>query len=222
MNYYAASLNGLKQILHASGEIPYEKYIDDCIREWEERHSAEKLEAAFKKGGIFENFVFQRSDFNTDEEQFWYTQIFGGMVAMSIRLAQFERANRPVSIGFMRKNCGIPSDVISGNKCQNCGAKEINQSDIDRYITPTVIAKTIVDGLDKDNLPEKINEILTLRSKTLTAARAEAMARALNSNVSVSDERTPMTICKRCGSKDIAKCRFLRHTKEPSFVALSH
>ena len=68
MNYYAASLNGLKQILHASGEIPYEKYIDDCIREWEERHSAEKLEAAFKKGGIFENFVFQRSDFNTDED----------------------------------------------------------------------------------------------------------------------------------------------------------
>lgn len=221
MNFYASSLNGLKQILHASGETRYENYIDECIQEWETTQSTDKLEKAFQKGGFFEDFSFPLTDFATEEEHFWYTQLFGGMEAMTVQLARFHRANRPITIEFMRKNFGIPSDVISGQKCVSCGAKEINQADIDRYITPKVISAAIVDGLANDNLPEKVEELLTLRSEGLKAARAEAIARALNSNVSVSDSRTPMTVCKRCGSKDIAKCRFLRHTKEPSFVALS-
>ena len=221
MNFYESSLKGLKQILHMTGETAYENYIDTCLAEWETTRTTKKLDAAFRKGGFFENFSFPLSDFVTEEEHFWGTQLFGGMVAMILQLARFHNANRTVTVEFMRKNFGVPSDVISGTRCQNCGAKEINQADIDRYITPRVISQAIVDGLANDTLTENINDMLALRYKPLTAARAEAIARALHSNVAVSDARTPMTICKRCGSKDMAKCRFLRHTKEPSFVALS-
>ena len=221
MNFYAASLNGLKHILHASGETRYENYIDECIKEWETNESTRKLEDGFRKNGIFEDFVFPQTDFATQEEHFWFTQLFGGMVAMTVQLARFHNSGRTITIESMRKNFGAPSDVISGTKCQNCGAKEINMTDIDKYVTPAVISKTIVDGLENGCLTEKLDEIMTLKSKLLSSARAEAIARALNSNVSVSDDRTPMQICKRCGSHDMAKCRFLRHTRQPSFVFLS-
>ncbi len=221
MNFYASSLEGLKQVLHFSGETRYENYIDECIHDWANSQSTAKLLAAFGKGGIFAEFTFPLSDFATEEEQFWCTQLFGGLVAMTVQLARFHQNNRPISIDYMRRNFGIPSDVISGYKCTSCGTKEINQAQIDRYITPKVVSGTIIDGLEKEDLSERIEALLSLRSEGLKAARAEAIARALNSNVSVADDRKPLTICKHCGSRAIDKCRFLRHTKQPSFVALS-
>jgi|GEM_PF-4612841 len=221
MIFYEASINGLKLILHKSGETAYEAYIDDCIREWKTKKSTQKLQNGFRSGGLFENFSFRQDDFTSDEEGYWYTQLFGGMVAMAVQLARFMDNGKTVSIEFIKKNFGVPSDVISGTKCTKCGAKEISSADIDKYITPRVVASAIVDGLEKDRLETNINELLSLQYEPLLQARQEASGRAANSNVAVSGSRTPATVCRHCGSKDIVKCRFLRHTQKPCFVALS-
>ncbi len=221
MNYYEASLQGLKRILHVSGEEGYEHYIDECISEWQKGGKTQKLQAGFKKGGAFEKFSFENTRFTSHEQQFWYTKLFGGMVAMALQLARFQDEGRTVPIEFIRKNFGIPSDVISGTKCSKCGAKEITMGDIDKYITPKVVAAAIVDGLEQSCLIQNVDAVLELRSKELLQGREDAKLRAANTQVSVSSDRTPAAVCKHCGSSDLVRCRFLRHTKEPRFVALS-
>ncbi len=221
MNYYESSLIGMKRVLSKSGETVFEGYMDEFISEWNTSGSSDKFVKAFSKGGSFENFSFASTKFDSEEKRFWYTQLFGGLVAMAMQLVRFAQANRTMTVDFMRKNFGHPAEVISGIKCGKCGAKEINAADIDKYITPPVVSKAIIDGLESSCIEQKVDELLDLTSAHLKLERDEAVQRAVNSRVSVSQDRTHPAVCSKCGAADIVKCRFLKSVKTTTFVALS-
>ena len=221
MDFFTPTLEGMISILNECGETDYADNIKACLKTWTSERNPDDFTKSFSKGGYFENFAFANSEFTSDEQRFWITQMFSCLVAMGMQLARFEKSNRLMTIDFMRRNFGHQPEVISGLRCADCGAKEINTADIDRYITPCVISSLIVDGLEAGNLDKNVASIIDLSSKAIADQRAEAAARAANSNVSVADSRTPMTRCKHCGSTNIVKCRFLKSLKKPAFVALS-
>ncbi len=221
MNHYEATIKAIKQVLSYCGKKDYESYIDDCINDWERVRSTELFVKGFTKNGKFQKFVITESDVEDDEKRFWTTQLFGALVSMAMQLTRFISAGNEMPISYMRKNFGHPPEVISGLRCKNCGAKEINTADIDKYITPSVISKAIIDGLENDCLEKNAAEILGLSSDYLKADRDEARMRAFNTGVAVSDARTPTVMCHKCGCRELDRCRFLKSLKKPVFVALS-
>lgn len=221
MNYYASSLAGMKRVLAQSGDTASEGYVDEFINEWKNTGRTDKFEKAFSKGGVFEDFSFASAKMDSEEKRFWCTQLFGGLVAMALQLVRFSKSGRTMTIEFMRKNFGHPAEVISGVKCTSCGAKEINAADIDKYITPPVVSKAIIDGIESSCMEQKVDEILDGTSAHLRLEREEAARRAANSKVSVSDNRLHSAVCSKCGKASLEKCRFLKSIKTTSFVSLS-
>lgn len=221
MNYYEMSLVAMKKILDDCGEGRYSAFVGDCITDWKKKKNTDRLTKGFSKGGLFESFSFRKSDFDSPEKEFWTNQCFGAMVAMTMQLARFEHSGRDITIDFIRKNFGHPAEVISGSKCTDCGRKELNMEDIDKYITSPVVAKAVVDGLENGDLNENLDKVISLEYDYLLSERENAIARAMNTNVSVSNTRDALTVCKNCGGKNIVKCRFLKSLKTNTFVALS-
>lgn len=221
MNHYEATVKAIKQVLASCGKKEYEAYIDDCISEWDRTRSTELFVKGFKKNGKFEKFAITDTDVSNEEIRFWTIQIFGALVSMAMQLTRFISAGREMPISYMRKNFGHPPEVISGQRCKNCGTKEINSADVDKYITPSVISRAIIDGLEKDCLEKNTAAILDLSSDYLKTERDEAKMRAFNTGVSISDARTPSTVCRKCGCRELDRCRFLKSLKKPVFVALS-
>ena len=221
MDFLAPTLEGMGLILTECGETGYAENIKASLESWTNNHDAETFIKSFSKGGYFESFSFADTKFPSEEHRFWITQMFGGLVAMGMQLARFEKDNRIMTIEFMRRNFGHQPEVISGARCGACGAKELNTADIDRYITPYVISRLIIDGLESNRLDKNIASVMDVSSKEISAQRAEALLRANNTGVSVSDSRTTMTRCSHCGSTNILRCRFLKSLKKPVFVALS-
>ena len=221
MNYYESSLKGMKRILQKTGDTVSEGYIDEFIGEWRLAGKTDRFEKAFSKDGVFADFGFASPSIKSEELRFWCTQLFGGLVAMALQLVRFSKAGREMTIDFMRKNFGHPAEVISGVKCSACGAKEINVADIDRYITPPVVSRAIIDGLESGDIEKDIDEILDGTSQHLASERREAALRAENSKVYVSDERVHSARCSKCGKAALEKCRFLKSMKSASFVSLS-
>ncbi len=221
MNYYESSLKGMKRVLEKAGDTVNEGYIDQFIGEWRLSGRTEAFEKAFSKDGVFADFSFDSPSIKNEELRFWCTQLFGGLVAMALQLVKFSKAGREMTIAFMRKNFGHPAEVISGVKCTACDAKEINAGDIDRYITPPVVSRAIIDGLEGECMEKNVDELLDGTSEQLAAERKEAALRAENSKVNVSDGRTHSSICSNCGKTAVEKCRFLKSVKSVSFVSLS-
>ncbi len=221
MNYYEMSLEAMKKILDDAGEGRYSAFIGDCITDWKKKKNTDRLMKGFLKGGLFEGFSFRKSDFDSAEKEFWTVQCFSAMAAMTMQLARFEHSGQDITIEFMRRNFGHPAEVISGSKCSDCGKKELNMEDIDKYITTPVVAKAVVDGLESGRLIENLDEVISEKYDYLKSEREKALARAMNTNIPVSNERGALSVCKNCGGKNIVKCRFLKSLKTNTFVALS-
>ena len=220
MNNYESTLKGIKLVLANCGETDHENFLDDCINEWTSFGGTDLFVKGFSKNGRFEGFTFSETAFDDEEHRFWTTQLFGALVSMAMQLARFIKAGREMPIEYMRKNFGHPAEMISGVRCKDCGAKEINMADVDKYVTPSVISRAIIDGFEDNKLEENIRAILDLSSNYLSTERNDARTRALNTNVSVSSDRTPPAICRHCGSSGLERCRFLKSLKKPVFVAL--
>ena len=221
MTYYESSLIGMKRVLAKAGDSLGEGYVDGFIGEWRLAHKTDSFEKAFSKNGVFADYSFASPSIKSEELRFWCTQLFGGLVAMALQLVRFSKAGREITIDFMKKNFGHPSEVISGVKCTSCGAKEINAADIDKYITPLVVSRAIIEGIEGGCMAQKVEELLDGTSKHLIAERKEAVLRAENSKVNVSEERVHPVRCSKCGKASLEKCRFLKSLKSVSFVSLS-
>lgn len=221
MHYFESTLTAMKKLLDMGKEYRYAVFLGDCIADYQNNKSTDRFRKGFSQGGLFESFAFRPSDFDTEEQLFWATQLFGGMVAMAAQLARFESSGRVITIDFMRKHFGHPAEVVSGSKCGGCGYKEITAADIDRYITPPVVAAVIVDGLEEGSLLQKTEELINGMPALREKERAEAKERAANTGIAVSDGRAVMKRCPSCGGTDIVKCRFLKSLKTRGFVALS-
>lgn len=221
MDFLESSFIGMKIVLAESGDSVSEGYVDGFIEELRSSGTTDKFIKAFSKDGAFADFSFSPAMVPDEEKRFWCTQLFGGLVAMALQLDKFTKAGRKMTVDFMRKNFGHPAEVISGVKCTACGAKEICRADIDKYVTPPVVSKAIIDGLEGSCIGEKIRELLDGTSEHLRRERSDAALRADNSNVSVSECWRPSNLCSKCGKAALEKCRFLKSIKTKSFVSLS-
>lgn len=221
MNFFETSAKGMEKVLRECKEDYYADYIAESLEKWTENKDTSYFIQGFSKKGRFENFSFQNTVFATPEREYWTHQYFGGLVAMALQLAKFEREGKTISIDFIKQHFGHPAEVISGTLCTDCGAREFSMLDIDRYITSPVISGAIIAGLEKGDLSEITEQIMTVSYVPLFVQREQASLRASNSNVSVSSAREPAKVCLKCGGKNIQKCRYLKSLKKMSFVALN-
>ncbi len=221
MNFYELTLETLIQVLTDSSEDLKASYLSDCLSRWKSRSDVDYFIRGFSDKGVFADFHFANSTFSSEEQRFWTQQLFGGLVAMAMQLARFHKEKKPISIGFIRQNFGHQAEVIHGTVCQDCGARLVNALDIDRYITMPVISEAIVEGLDHDDLKKRAAEVMALTYPRLGSEREKAKLRAANTNITVSSDRKPQTMCFRCGSKNLKTNRFLKSLRKNEFVMLS-
>lgn len=222
MNFYEITLRAMHKLLTDCGEQEYAACIADCLEQWTSNADMAPLLQAFSKKGKFAHFAFEHTVFPTEERNYWTQQLFGGLTAMAMQLAKFAGEGKSVDIRFIRQHFGYPAEMITGSMCADCQSRQISMADIDRYISMQVISAAIVDGLEAGDLTKATEEIMQVKWKDIKALRDKAQLRALNTNVDVSSGRMPMTVCMKCGGKNIRPCRFLKSVKELVFVPLSH
>lgn len=220
MEFYEITLNAMKHLLTVCHEEDYAHILGNCLEQWRKKQDTDCFLTEFAKGGRFRTFQFKEADFVSGEQNFWVQQLFGGLVAMAIQLAGAIQENRTVDIGFIRKNFGRASEVITGTMCPECGKRQISGLDIDRYISTPIIAKRIADGLESNTLNEKIDALIDVSAPEIQRERRAAELRAANTGLLMADK--PMTFCPSCGSKKKpVPCRLLKSLREPVFVPLN-
>ncbi len=221
MDFYLITLEGMKKLLSDCSEELNASYIADCIDKWNDSKDVDYFLKGFSEKGVFAGFNFAHTDFESEEKKFWVQQLFGGLVAMAMQLAKFQKQGRTVSIAFIRQNFGHRAEVIRGAECEDCRYRQINSLDIDRYIVLPVVSTAIVNGLDNNDLNNEIDKLVSLKSAHMRSESDNAKLRASNTDIVVVEGRQPLTVCPRCGSKKIKSRRFLKSLKNNSFVALS-
>lgn len=221
MDFYEISLRGMHKILSEFGEDTHAAIIEKCIREWQEEGTFRTLVREFSENGKFTTFAFDEDDFVSEEQNFWTQNLFGAMVAMAVKLAEFKQDGQDVDIEFIRENFGYPSDFLNGSQCTNCNFRQISAMDIDGYIVRPIIAARIVTGLEIGNMDKCVEEIVNVTAPEIAAERNKALIRAKNSRIPVSSSWEPMQMCIICGSRNIKTCRFLKNLKKLEFVALN-
>ena len=219
MEFYETTLRGMKKILECFHEDFYAGIVEKCIEKWISDKNVMCMLGEFADSGKFRTFKFKPSDFSSDEQAFWTNQLFGGLVAMMIQLGGHILDGKTVTIDFIRKNFGRSSEVLTGTKCTSCGKLFTSALDIDKYVSLPIIAKRIADGLEKGNLDDEIDIILSLSAPETEKERNKTKLRCINTNISVTD--TKPVICLSCGSRKLSSCRFLRSVKAPVFVPLN-
>lgn len=219
MGFYEITLKGMHKILKDFKEDQYADIVEKCIDQWQKKHDTYCMLQEFADKGRFRTFKFKSQDFSSVEQSFWVQQLFGGLVAMMIQLAQFENQKKNVSIDFIRKNFGISSDVLTGVMCTSCGKRQTSFLDIDKYISLPIIAKRIADGLEKGSLDDEIDSITSVSAPEIERERSNAKLRVANTSIPVFDSSdTP--VCPSCGNKKFTVCKFLKSVKEPVFIPL--
>lgn len=221
MDFYRITLEGMKKLLDDCNKKSYSDMIEYSLEKWNSRKDTNFFVTLFSEKGSFQELTFDVSEFSSQEKLFWTQQLFSALAAMAIQLADFIKHKKSCDINFIRTHFGHPAQMISGSACANCGARQINIDDVDRYISSSIIAKRVVDGLENGNLNENIEAIMTLSAPEIQREREHTKTRIMNSSVPFSQNRTRQTFCLNCGSKDIKKCKFLKSIKDVVFVPLS-
>lgn len=220
MNFYRVTLDGIYKLLNDCNKTSYADMIAYCIEKWDTRKDTAFFHSVFSEKGAFKNFRFEKSDFSSDEKFFWTQELFSALVAMAVQLAKFIANKKSCNIDFIRKNFGHENQIIYGSECSNCGFRRINAVGVDRYISTSIIAKRIVDGLENGNLNDNIEAIMTLSAPEIQRERERTKARIINTPIPFNPTSSPLTFCLLCGSKDIKECKFLKSIKAPVFVPL--
>lgn len=219
MEFYEITLRGMHKILKDFKEDKYADIVEKCIDLWQKKHDTYCMLQEFADKGRFRTFKFSSENFSSVEQNFWVQQLFGGLVAMMIQLAQFENEKKNISIDFIRKNFGMPTDVLTGIMCTSCGQRQTSLLDIDKYISLPIIAKRIAYGLEKGSLDDEIDAVASVSAPEIERERNNARLRTANTNIPVFDSRnTP--VCPSCGNKKFTVCKFLKSVKEPVFIPL--
>lgn len=219
MEFYEATLKGMKKLLGDFNEDKYAEIVESCLKKWQSDKDVECMLSEFSDTGRFRAFKFRPADFSSPEQALWTNQLFGGLVAMMIRLGGLILEGQSVGIDFIRSNFGHSSEILTGFKCTSCGKFYTSSIDIEKFISMPIIAKGITDGLEKKNLDDEIDRIMSLSSPSMERERGKAKLRCVNTNIIISDSR--LTFCTSCGSKKIEPCRFLKSVKELVYVPLN-
>lgn len=221
MDFYKITLQGMKKFLNDCNKTHYADIIENCINKWDKNQNVDCLINEFSATGAFNSFELNPSDFQDDEKFYWSEQLFSAIVAMAVQLAHFAKEKKNTDINFIRRNFGRPTEIISGTNCSHCGFRQINCADIDKYISSSVIAERIVDGLETNTLNENIDAVVSLSAPEIKRRREQTKARIINSSIPFSQSRTNQTFCLLCGSKDMKECHFLKSLKDFIFVPLN-
>ena len=219
MEFYETTLKGMKKLLSDFNEDKYADIVQNCLEKWQAHKDVECMLSEFSDTGKFRAFKFNPADFSSPEQALWTNQLFGGLVAMMIRLGSLILEGHSVGIDFIRSNFGHSSEILTGFKCTSCGRFYTSSLDIEKFISMPMIAKGITDGLEKKNLDDEIDRIMSMSSPQIEKERNKTKRRCVNTNILISDGRP--TFCTSCGNKKIAPCRFLKSVKEPVFVPLN-
>ncbi len=219
MEFYETTLKGMKKLLSDFNEDKYAEIVESCLKKWQSDKDVQCMLSEFSDTGRFRTFKFKPEDFSSAEQALWTNQLFGGLVAMMIRLGSMILENKSVGIDFIRSNFGHSAEVLTGFKCTSCGRFYTSSLDIEKFISVPIIAKGIADGLEKESLDDEIDKIMSLSSAGAEKERGKAKLRCMNTNITVSDGRP--IFCTSCGSKKIEPCRFLKSVKELVYVPLN-
>ncbi len=221
MDYFVLTLEGIKLLLTTFHKDSYAGVIDDCIEQWNKNHHAGAFIQAFSdKNGKLSDLSFAAEDFKSEEQAYWTQQMLGALMAMAAQLAVFAQRKQTMTIEFMRKYFGHPTELINGTVCGQCGAKSISQTDIDNFIAPDIIAAKIVDGLEDGKLNERILSVVNVTATEIDRQRRLTKIRIENSSVPMTGSRHSAECCMVCGSNNMKPCRFLKSLKENVFISL--
>lgn len=222
MDYYVMVLRSVKKLLESTGKEQYAEIVQECIENWEHNGDSTMFGKEFSNNGRFADFSLNSSSISDPKKGFWTGQTLSALIAMSAQLAVFNQKGVETDLNFIRSNFGAANEVMNVSKCQDCGRFEATEMDIDRYISKIVIAKKIVDGMERGNLDGQIEEIVNLTAPEIEREHRKTLTRLENTGVPYTNVYGTVKTCLKCGSKKISTGRLLRSNKENVFVPLKH
>ncbi len=221
MEFYITALGGMKRLFENIENTDAVNILNNCIEKYNLKKDIISFVKEFDKNGFFRNFELDISDFDSAEKFYWTQQLLGALISMALELSRAIDSGKSYTIDFIRRNFGHPTEIIDGTTCTNCGSNQINMADIDIYISSSIIAKRVVDGLENGSLNNNVDLIMSLSAPEISRERERTKSRIINSSIPFSQERIPRTVCLLCGCKDIKKRHFLKSLKKFVFVPLS-
>lgn len=222
MDFYLMTLSAIQKLLADIDKKEYAYVVGECIENWKNKGDSTMFGKEFDKNGRFADFRLDSTSISDFEKGFWTGQVFSALVAMAAQLAFFHQKGMKADIAFLRKNFGAANEVMTVSKCADCGRREATLLNIDKYVSKIVIAKKIVDGMEKNELDSQIERLITVSAPEIERERRKTRTRLENSSIPYIETYGTIKSCLKCGSKNIAEGRLLRSVKENIFVPLNH
>ena len=220
MDYYSMVLGAIQKLLADIGQKKYSDVVGECLEKWKNDGDCTMFGREFDKRGRFADYRLDSSQISDIEKGFWTGQTLSALIAMSAQISAMHQRGTEIDLEFMRKNFGVDNEIMTVSKCAGCGRLEATGMDIDKYISKIVIAKKIVDGMEKDNLNEQVESIITVTAPEIEKERGKATARLSNSSIAFTEKYVKVKGCLKCGSSKITEGRLLKSIKENVFVPL--
>lgn len=221
MDHYSMVLEAIQKLLSDIGQKDYADVVGECIEKWKQDGNSVMFGQEFSKNGRFADFRLDSSNISAPEKGFWTGQVLSALIAMSAQLSVFAQRGIEVNMDFMRKNFGAANEIMEASKCADCGRREATGMDIDKYISKIVIAKKIVDGMEKGDLAEQISSLTNMTAPEIERERRKTKTRLSNSGISFTENYGKVKRCIKCGSQNITEGRLLRSVRENVFVPLN-
>ena len=221
MDYYSMVLEAIQKLLADIGQKKYSDVVGECIEKWKNDGNCTMFKNEFDSNGRFADFRLDSSNISDIEKGFWVGQVLSALFAMSAQISVLNQRGAQVDMEFMKKNFGAANEIMTVSKCADCGRLEATGMDIDKYVSKIVIAKKIVDGMEKNNLIEQVDSIVSLTAPEIERERSKATSRLANSGIAFTQSYGRVRKCLKCGSSKITDGRILKSIKENVFVPLN-
>lgn len=222
MDHYTMVLRAIQNMLKHVGKDSYAAIVGECIENWEQNGDSTMFGKEFREQGRFADFRLDSSSVKDPRQGFWIGQTLSALIAMAAQLSAFAQKGVKPDLGFIRQRFGAANEVMTVSKCQDCGRMEATAKDIDGYISKIVIAKKIVDGMERGNLEQQVDELMKLTAPEMEREHRKAVLRLENSGIPIIDEYGNVSACLKCGGRNVGQGRLLRSNKENVFVPLNH
>lgn len=222
MDYYSLTLGALKKLLEDIDKKSDAAIVEECLDKWQKEQNCTMLGREFSSGGRMADFRIDANSIQDPVKGFWIAQVFTALIAMSAQISASEQRGMKTDLEFMRKNFGAANEVMQASSCGTCAEITATALDLDRYVSKIVIAKKIVDGMEKGDLIGQVEALITADSDDINRERRKARLRLENSKVSIIDGFGNLTACPHCKSRKLTRIKLLRSLKENVFIPLSH
>lgn len=221
MDIFLRTLEAMEYELSELQEAQRAELIKKCIYNRQNDGTVDGFLRLFSPSGELSGFSFSKKKLGV-VRCYYANQLFGALVSMATQTAVFEKQGREMTMDFIYRYFGRPTETLGGSKCADCNAVNISLLNIHEIIAPKIISVRVIEGLEENKLIEKITPVMTMQAPELQ--REEMPVRRMLKNSGIDGlyitEKETDTSCSKCGCNRLSPCRLIKSVRNNKFILL--